>query len=264
MSLKRNASGCYDSTAYEAIMNVQGGGSMDVLRGDIFYVMKNNNVIGKEMEAGRPAIIVSNDIGNEKSGVVEVVYLTTSNKRMDMPTHINIIARVPSVAICEQIHTVSKDRLGYYMKSCTTSEMKAIDDALKISLGLENDNSNLEAKNAEVEKLKNQLKEAGAKIKKLKSELKESKEALETLESDKEKLINTVNEKNYGITKLSNELKAKENELIAIEELKYKQEESNKAELDKIELDIYTIQLETERDLYKQQYEALFERLISK
>ena len=214
MSLKRNGSGCFDFTAFKAIMNMEGSEKMEVLKGDIFYIQKGGRVTGSEQYPERPAVVVSNNVGNEHSGIVEVVYLTSQPKK-DLPTHAKVVCSVPSVALCEQINTVSKERLGSYIRTCTEKEMADIDAALKISLGLENDNSNLEAKDAEVEKLKEQLKEAGAKIKELKSEL------------------------------------------------KTKEETSNKAELDKTELDIYTIQIETERDLYKEQYEALLERLIN-
>lgn len=56
-------------------------------RGDIFYVMKGNNC-GSEMEAGRPAIIVSNNLNNNNSDIVEIVYLTTQPKP-ELPTHVN-------------------------------------------------------------------------------------------------------------------------------------------------------------------------------
>lgn len=236
-NLNRNGSGYTDFTAFKAIMNTEGNLRMDVLRGDIFYIKKSNDAIGSEYDGGRPAVIVSNDIGNEKSGVVEIVYLTTSNKRMDMPTHISITGRLPSIALCEQVHTVSKDRLGDYMKSCTAKEMAAIDDALKISLGLKNDNSNLEAKDAEVEKLKVQLKEAGAKIKEQKLEIKELQQAFD----DK-----------CDVCTLNQEL----------DELKNSKVIKEKADIN--ELETYIIQLETERDLYKEQYESLLERILNK
>ena len=108
---------------------------MEYLRGDIFYVHKSAPTTGCEQDAGRPAIIVSNDIGNKHSSNVEVVFLTTQEKN-PLPTHVNIICKVPSVALCEQVFTVSKDRLGDLIRTCTAGEMKEIDNALMISLGL--------------------------------------------------------------------------------------------------------------------------------
>lgn len=53
-----------------------------------------------------------------------------------MPTHVEVLCKVPSTALCENIQTVSKERLDSFIRSCTTSEMKNIDNALLCSLGL--------------------------------------------------------------------------------------------------------------------------------
>lgn len=106
-----------------------------IYRGDIFYIMQESYV-GSEQKPGRPGIIVSNDLANKHSPNVEVVFLTSQDKKY-LPTHVEVIARVPSTAMCENIQTVSKERLSDFIRSCTTSEMKAIDKALLHSLGIE-------------------------------------------------------------------------------------------------------------------------------
>lgn len=109
---------------------------VDVLRGDIYFVAPGGNFCGSEQKPNRPGIVVSNDLANKHSPNVEMVFLTSQEKK-PLPTHVDIIAKVPSTALCENIQTVSKDRLGDFLKSCTTSEMKKIDEALLISLGME-------------------------------------------------------------------------------------------------------------------------------
>ena len=109
--------------------------TQEIYRGDIFYIMQGSYV-GSEQKSGRPGIIVSNDLANKHSPNVEVVFLTSQEKKA-LPTHVEVIARVPSTALCENIQTVSKERLGDFIRSCTTSEMKAIDKALLHSLGIE-------------------------------------------------------------------------------------------------------------------------------
>ena len=104
-------------------------------RGDIFYIENRGEVVGSEQRSGRPGIIVSNDLANKHSPNVTVVYLTSREKK-PLPTHVEVICKVPSIALCENIQTVSKERLGYFIRSCTTSEMKAIDKALLLSLSL--------------------------------------------------------------------------------------------------------------------------------
>ncbi len=106
-----------------------------VKRGQIYYVEPCYSV-GSEQRAGRPAIIVSNEKCNEHSDVVEVVYMTTQPKR-DMPTHVTIRSTPrESVALCEQITSVSIDRLGDYVGEITAAEMSNMEIAMLISLDL--------------------------------------------------------------------------------------------------------------------------------
>lgn len=108
-----------------------------VERGDIFYVESIYNEEGSEQKAGRPAVVVSNDIGNEHAPLVTLVYLTTAPKNYQ-PTHVTIrSAPRISTALCEQITTVAKSRLGSYMSTCTKAEMDQIGIAIEIALGIE-------------------------------------------------------------------------------------------------------------------------------
>lgn len=107
-------------------------------RGDIFYVEKSGSraASGSNQPEGRPALIVSNDRFNKTSDILEVVYLTY-NPRNDLPTHVTIRQTTSeSVAICEQVTSVHKERFISYISSATEDEMTRIDMALLISLDL--------------------------------------------------------------------------------------------------------------------------------
>ena len=105
-------------------------------RGDIFYI-RPAAYTGSEQQGGRPGIIVSNDLNNEFSKAVEVVYLTTQDKP-PLPTHVSInSAAKKSVALCEQITTVSVDRLGDYIGTATPAELQSVEQALIVSLGMD-------------------------------------------------------------------------------------------------------------------------------
>ena len=107
-----------------------------VLRGNIYYIVEEKYV-GSEQNAGRPAIVVSNNVCNIHSTVVEVVFLTTQPKT-NLPTHVPIRSTSkPSIALCEQITSVSVTRLGRRAGTCTEQEIRALNDALRISLALE-------------------------------------------------------------------------------------------------------------------------------
>lgn len=106
-----------------------------VYRGEIYYIHETE-VTGNEQAGGRPGIIISNDVGNEHSPVVIVVYLTTREKK-PLPTHVKInTAEKPSTALCEQIETVYKGRIGKYIGQITDTEQKNLDKALAVSIGI--------------------------------------------------------------------------------------------------------------------------------
>ena len=110
-----------------------------VKRGELYYIDRTYTQTGSEQNDGRPAIIVSNDISNHNSCVAQVVYLTTQPKN-DLPTHVSIrSANRLSTALCEQVTTVSSERIGDYIGTCTDDEMRLLGDALCISLGIDFD-----------------------------------------------------------------------------------------------------------------------------
>jgi len=105
-------------------------------RGDVYYVRQEGNSQGSVQTGNRPGIIVSNDVGNEHSPTVIVVYTTTQPKR-DLPTHVTVNSLAQkSTVLCEQIVTVSKSQLVEYACHVTDKEMSRIDKALAISVNL--------------------------------------------------------------------------------------------------------------------------------
>ena len=111
--------------------------SKNIRRGDIYYVRGYSDAVGSEQKGYRPAIVISNNVGNKHSKIKQVVYITTKNKN-EIPTHVVInSAKYTSIAICEQIFSVSDERIGKYVGHCTEEEMGKIDKALMISIGLD-------------------------------------------------------------------------------------------------------------------------------
>lgn len=137
-----------------------------VYRGEIYFIKKAYEGTGCEVSADRPAIIVSNDIGNEHANIVEVVFLTTAEKK-PMPTHVPIVCKSMSTALCENIDTVDKSRIGDFIRCCTVDEMNKVDEALMVSLGIPSkkrlqevsvvDSSKDDQKDAQIRELKQQL-----------------------------------------------------------------------------------------------------------
>ena len=109
----------------------------NIKRGEMFYISRGGaSYNGSEQHADRPAVVVSNNKNNENSNVVEVVYMTTQPKT-DLPTHVTVRSTGrPSTVLCEQVYSVSTERIGTYIGECSDKEMENIDIALMISLQL--------------------------------------------------------------------------------------------------------------------------------
>ena len=107
-----------------------------VKRGEIYYIAHAKcYATDPSNAAGRPGVIVSSDELNRHSDSVEVVYLTSQEKK-PMPTHAEVLCKTPSTALCETIYTIHKDRLGDFVRCCTDKEMEGINTAMLCSLGI--------------------------------------------------------------------------------------------------------------------------------
>ena len=109
-----------------------------ISRGEVFYIVSRSDTVGSEQKSGRPAVIVSNNMCNEFSPVVEICYLTLQEKQK-LPTHVFVDRGtcINSIILCEQVTSVSKERLGDYMCTLPDDVMDAVDKAIVVSLGLE-------------------------------------------------------------------------------------------------------------------------------
>lgn len=109
---------------------------MRISRGEIYFIKRGNQYQGNEIAKDRPGVIVSAEHLNAGERFVEVVYLTTQPKR-EMLEHVPILSSGRcSTALCEQINSVSIERLGNFYGRVSPSEMRDIDKALANSLGL--------------------------------------------------------------------------------------------------------------------------------
>ena len=86
---------------------------MEVRRGEIHWVEPVPGK-GSEQRNNRPAVIVSNNQQNKTSSVIQVVYMTGKAKT-NLPTHVTIESGpcVGSTVLCENVYSVSKERLQY-------------------------------------------------------------------------------------------------------------------------------------------------------
>lgn len=114
----------------------------NIRQGDVWFVeaapVPGGGTVGNEIWSGRPAVIVSNDSINQRSGVVQVVYLTSPNKQRRTNTinptvHVN---RRESIAVCNQVANVDKSRLTSRISHVEDHELEAIQNGIAIALDL--------------------------------------------------------------------------------------------------------------------------------
>ena len=114
---------------------------MMVKRGDVFYA-DLSPVIGSEQGGVRPVLVVQNDIGDKYSPTIIIAAITSQINKAKLPTHVEITAPeygLPkdSVVLLEQIRTIDKKRLREKIGKFNDDMMRSVDDALKISIGLQ-------------------------------------------------------------------------------------------------------------------------------
>ena len=112
-----------------------------VKRGDIFYA-DLSPVVGSEQGGVRPVLIVQNDTGNRHSPTVIAAAITSQTGKARLPTHISLAPAscgLPkeSIILLEQIRTLDKRRLRERAGVIPPDDMRRVDEALGVSMGLE-------------------------------------------------------------------------------------------------------------------------------
>ncbi len=107
-------------------------------RGEV-WIVNWNPARGSEQAGKRPALIIQNDIGNEKAPTTIVAAISSTVKIYPM----NVKVRPPegglkrsSIVKTSQILTVSKERLEKRLGRLSNELMGEVDSAIKLSLSL--------------------------------------------------------------------------------------------------------------------------------
>ena len=126
--------------------------------------------------------------------------------------------------MCEQVYSVSTERVGTYIGECTDKEIENIDIALMISLQLD---GNMETSKKYNETIKEQQEEIDSLKKEIEMLQQEHEDAIAEIEQDAAVYVEE-NKKNANMTQTED-----------------------------------AIRLQTERDTYKTMYEQLLNRLVN-
>ncbi|MDO5104156.1 MAG: type II toxin-antitoxin system PemK/MazF family toxin [Lautropia sp.] len=92
--------------------------------------------VGSEIQKTRPAVIVSNDAANRHLARVVVVPITTNTERQYPGEAIVSIAGEQRKVMADQIMAADKSRLRQSIAVLSKADMLAVEDAIKVHLGL--------------------------------------------------------------------------------------------------------------------------------
>lgn len=113
----------------------------DYHRGDV-YLADLNSAVGSEQGGKRPVLCIQNDTGNFYAPTLIVAPITSKLFKKPLPTHYLLeesdFLFSPSIVLCEQIITIDKRRIKRFLGRIPDLKMREIEEAIRISLGLEN------------------------------------------------------------------------------------------------------------------------------
>ena len=110
------------------------------LRGEIFWV-NLDPTIGSEIAKTRPAVVISNNVGNQFADRVIVAPITSANVAKLYPFEVKVEAGEAGVAkpgkiLLDQIRTVDKRRLGTKLGMLSPARIEEVNRAIRLSLAV--------------------------------------------------------------------------------------------------------------------------------
>ena len=104
-------------------------------RGEVWWVEFDPSV-GTEIRKTRPAVIVSNDAANRNLARVVVVPMTSNTGRLYPGEAVVSVDGQSSKAMADQIMAADKARLKSQFGTVSKADMQAVEDAIRVHLGL--------------------------------------------------------------------------------------------------------------------------------
>ena len=124
-----------------------------IQRGDLYYIdLENIRAFGSEQIGIRPGVVIQNNVGNEHSPTVIIAPISSKAKeKAKLPTHVFLKGNPKrlvkdSIILVEQMRVIDRIRLKYFQGTLTENEIKAMDEAILIALGIDIDKAKKQMK----------------------------------------------------------------------------------------------------------------------
>jgi mRNA interferase MazF len=106
-----------------------------MLRGEVWWVNFDPS-LGGEIQKTRPAVIVSNNPSNRTLNRLQVVPITSRTERIFPCEALIGLNGEQRKAMADQIATVSKIRLSTRIGVLSATDLRLVDNAIRVQLGL--------------------------------------------------------------------------------------------------------------------------------
>ena len=109
-------------------------------RGEV-YLVGLDPTVGAEIRKTRPALVIQNDVANRHSPITIVAAITSRVEGRLYPTEVRLREgegglKVQSVVLLNQIRSIDKRRLVRRLGAVNPTTQAAVNDAIRVSLGL--------------------------------------------------------------------------------------------------------------------------------
>jgi mRNA interferase MazF len=110
-----------------------------MLRGEL-YLTDWNPARGSEQAGRRPAVVIQADAGNRNPRYPNTIIAAVTSRSRDILTHVSLEPtrnnglNAKSYVKCEQVITISKDRLLKRIGQLSSDDMDRVEAALKLAL----------------------------------------------------------------------------------------------------------------------------------
>ncbi len=106
-----------------------------VKRGEVWWV-SFESAVGGEIQKTRPAVVISNNAANAVLNRVVIVPLSSQTQKLYPGEAKVYVEGRESKAMADQIATASKQRLSNRVGALSPKDLKAVEDAILVQLGI--------------------------------------------------------------------------------------------------------------------------------